>query len=727
MSRIGLVGPSYALANISADDQATINWFVSQVESGAGNAPLILDPCPGTKTFVDLGRAIVPGVDGIGAFDVAASAIGSFGAPGATISTGNATPSAAPEYAIFGPIPDALGLTFTPAAGFTSFGGFSLQAEANAALAGSGAFTGAGGTINWAAAIALFQQFGAGEPALIQPLTIVSGGIVAGNHSNTFGSPLTAGNTVLVILEATESVADSAMTVSDGVNTYALAVTIRNPGGNSPVYTIYAAQNVAAGSPTITAHTAANCFGASISAYEIQGGNAAVNNSGPVRGLLTVVGRTFAVCGQDFDEILGNGTSINWGTVSNDSLPVTMAATPQQLLLASAGTAYVFDLMANTLTAIPGVTFAGPVSQAAVCDGFFILTIQNSKEFYVSAPLDATDWVTNGAAIVSVFADNIVSMLVHDREIWFWSDRDRTVYYDSGNIFPFDVISGTTIQAGSAAKNSPGTLDDRVLWLNADDNGTATVKMGSGYTPQRISNHAIEFAMQGYARVDDAVGMTFQLQGHNFYALYFPTPSAMWVFDTLTGMWHEELFWVGDSGRYQAAHRWNHTFNFGRHLVGDWQSGKVYEMQIPTQVGSAWTFVDDDGATIRRMRRAPHISKEQKWAFYHYLNLFVESGLGPVPPLQGTSDAPLSVIVQSPDTTFWTLRINDGGSISTISGADGPETGVFMNASGMSFQLTITNGGTAHFTQVADADYPETYPMATTPSLLLSGLRVELF
>ena len=98
-------------------------------------------------------------------------------------------------------------------------------------------------------------------------------------------------------------------------------------------------------------------------------------------------------------------------------------------------------------------------------------------------------------------------------------------------------------------------------------------------------------------------------------------------------MWHEELFWVGDSGRYQAAHRWNHTYNFGMHLVGDWQSGKVYQMQIPTQVGSAWTFADDDGATIRRARRAPHISREQKWVFYHYLNLFVETGLGPSPPL----------------------------------------------------------------------------------------------
>ena len=527
MPRLGMVGPSYTLANISADDQSCVNWYVSQDESGAGNAPLILDPCPGTKTFVDLGRTITPEVDGLGGLDQATpnnTATGS----GTAVATGSLTPSTTPEFALFGfAKDDSSGFTFTPDAGWTIFGSQTYQQVVSAAVNGTGTIS--SGPVNWAAALVLFKQVGSSAPAIIQPRTIISGAWTAGTNSAHFASPVTAGNTIILILEGNQTSGTGAnMTVSDGVNTYVKLTDQFLNGGNKPQYTMYAAQNIAAGNPLVAATTTGTISG-QITMYEVQGGFEAVTNSGPVRGLLTVTGRTFAVCGQDFDEILGNGTFVTRGTVSNDSLPVTMAATPQQLLLASAGTAYVFDLMANTLTAIPGATFAGPVSQAATCDGFFILTIVNSKEFYVSAPLDATDWVTNGAAIVSVFADNIVSMLVRDREIWFWSDRDRTVYYDSGNIFPFDVIAGTTIQAGSAAKSSPVRIDDHVLWLNADDNGTATVKMGSGYTPQRISNHALEFAMQGYARVDDAVGTTYQLQGHNFYALYFPTPSANWV------------------------------------------------------------------------------------------------------------------------------------------------------------------------------------------------------
>jgi hypothetical protein len=49
--RIGLVGPSYALPSVNADSQACVNLYPELDESGAGNAPIILLPTPGTKVF----------------------------------------------------------------------------------------------------------------------------------------------------------------------------------------------------------------------------------------------------------------------------------------------------------------------------------------------------------------------------------------------------------------------------------------------------------------------------------------------------------------------------------------------------------------------------------------------------------------------------------------------------------------------------------------------------
>jgi len=442
------------------------------------------------------------------------------------------------------------------------------------------------------------------------------------------------GSAIIVFITANLSF-NTGITVTDSQGNVYTQRAVETSAGSAPNLSqvfIYSAEGTVGGADTITVTNSQNIT-ATIAVLEVQAGNAAVLSSGPTRGSITITGRTFFVNGADFDEVFANGTFTTWGTVANNALPVTMAASPQQLLLASAGTAYVFDLVANTLTPIPGATFPGPVSQAAICDDFFILTIANSKEFFVSAPLNANDWVTNGSAIVSVFPDNIVGMIVSHRQIVFGSDTKTVTYFDSGNIFPFDVVPGSDMDQGLAAMSSYALLNNTYLWLGSDERGHGKVWMASGYTPTRVSNHAIEFAIQGYSRIDDAVAFTTQDQGHDFYHLYFPTPSVMWVYDTMTGMWHQELFNIAITGQFQAAHRWNHTFNFGRHLVGDWQSGKVYEMHIPVLTGASWTFADDDGAPIVRIRTAPHISKTQRRQTINELQVYLESGLGPIPPL----------------------------------------------------------------------------------------------
>lgn len=353
-----------------------------------------------------------------------------------------------------------------------------------------------------------------------------------------------------------------------------------------------------------------------------------------VRGIFSINGRTFAVPDGNFTEIFSNGTSTVRGAVSNDSFPVSMASSAQQLLIASAGSAYVFDLMANTLTLIPPATFSGPVSLVGYSDGFFIALIANSGTFYISGPLNANDWVTNGAAVVSVFPDNIVSMLVDHREIWFFSASKTVVYYDSGNIFPFDVVAGGFIEQGIAAKFGPVRLDNTIFWPGSDDRGNGVVWRAQGYTPARVSNHAVEFALQGFSRMDDCIAFGYQDQGHTFYVMYFPTADKTWVYDASTNMWHERGFYDLNIANFKAAHYQVHTFNFGKHLVGDWSSNNIYQMHIPVENGSGgWDFATDNENPIRRVRRAPHVSNEQKRIFHSRLQVYLESGLGPTPPL----------------------------------------------------------------------------------------------
>jgi hypothetical protein len=166
--------------------------------------------------------------------------------------------------------------------------------------------------------------------------------------------------------------------------------------------------------------------------------------AGGVRGGIGINGRAFFVAGNLFTEVNSAGQLVagNSGNVANDGLPVSMAASPTQILIASGGIAYVYDLDANTLTSVATFSSSGiQVSMVGLCDGFFLALQANSQQFFVSSAENATLWDLSNTAIVSVFPDNVLAMLVDHREIWLWGASKSVVYYDSGNaLFPFDVV-----------------------------------------------------------------------------------------------------------------------------------------------------------------------------------------------------------------------------------------------------------------------------------------------
>ena len=350
-------------------------------------------------------------------------------------------------------------------------------------------------------------------------------------------------------------------------------------------------------------------------------------NPGPVRGLYTINGRTFMVSANSVYEVGVLGTPIHTyaASVTNDGLPVSFAGGATQLLIASGGNAYVIDLTLNTLTLIPAMTLTN-VSMVAYIDGFFLALIKNSNQIFASNLLDATTWPPLATTKISVFTDNVTSIIADHRELGVIGPRAAQVYYDSGNFpFPLDINPGAFIEQGIAAQFSITKLDNSVFWLGSDERGNGIAWRMQGYNPVRISNHATEFAWQGYARIDDCVAYAYQDQGHSFYVLNFPTASKTWVYDVATGMWHERGFWNVQAGVFQQHRAQFHTFNFGKHLVGGSASGTLYQMSI--------SLKDDFGNAIRRVRRAPHISNEQEWIFHQQLQVDLESGLGPQPPL----------------------------------------------------------------------------------------------
>lgn len=511
----------------------------------------------------------------------------------------------------------------------------------------------------------------------------------------------------------------------------------------------------------------------------------------PVRGQLYFNGREFVVGGSRFCEVLAGGNVLDIGSVGNDGLPVSMAANQaHQLLIASAGTLYLYDVAAQVLSQPVGAP--ADIVLVGFSDGFFIALTRDSNIFKLSNLLDGATWNGLNVGEISVFPDDLVSMIVDHREIALLGSKQSVIYYDSGNTFPYDVVPGGFIEQGAAATFCRDRIDNSVFWLGQDERGQGIAWRNNGYTPQRISNHAVEQVWASYPRISDAQSYAFQMGGHTFWHIYFPSGlndsglplGASWRYDAATQMWTEVAFWDQVAGRNTAHRSCNHAFAFGKHLVGDWNSVNLYEMAMPIANDGGWDFCDDFGNEIRRMRRAPHVSTEQRRMFIDQFQLHVETGIGPQPPLlgpdMGPPRAPSVIYLLDSDGVVWQVTIDDTGNFVRVGassasdflgfgadgfgvsfggiatggastpdflgfGADGYgvsfggiasgvtsfETPLILNDNAAipttSWGLGITTGGNLIVTQVPfKATYPQTFPMASTPGNHPTAIFVQL-
>lgn len=343
-------------------------------------------------------------------------------------------------------------------------------------------------------------------------------------------------------------------------------------------------------------------------------------------------GRSFAVIGSGFYEIFSDGTFTKWGSVANDGQPASLAASETQIMLASGQHGYCFTLATNTFTVDPA-NLVSPV-EVQYDDGFFVAIQANTNKFQYSAALDGTSWDALNVAAISVYPDNITGFIWDHRELIIFGDKHSIPYYDSGNTFTFDVVPGGFIDDGLAASFARCRADNTTFYLSKDERGNIQFKRLNGYTPVRVSNHAVETIWQGYSKVSDAAAFSFGWHGHTFIQINFPSANsnrgASWRYDIVTGMWHE-VFFLKSGNEYQHLAQY-HMYAFGKHLVLGPQSGIIYEMS-----GSVY---QDDGNPIQRLRIAPPIGNEDQRIIHHSLEILAEMGLTTITDPDGTLRAP---------------------------------------------------------------------------------------
>lgn len=285
-----------------------------------------------------------------------------------------------------------------------------------------------------------------------------------------------------------------------------------------------------------------------------------------------------------------------------------------------------------------------------IVDNYFLYNRPGTQQWAASGLLSP---VTPALSFASKDGapDNLVSIMVNNRQVYLLGEKTSEVWVDVGSFpFAFQRVPGSNSQYGIAAKFSAAKVDQTFAYLSQNDRGQGVIMMMKGYSPTRISNHAVENTLVNQT-ISDAIAYTYQLEGHEVYVISFPSINLTWAYDATTTMWYKWLYC--DNTNTFSRHRSNcGTIFQGKNLVGDYANGNIYSLDLGVYT--------DNGQPIRRVRRAPHITTDLQRQYFEEFQIQFQPGVGTTGLTYGLPALTSDKTTQNPQAMLrWS---NDGGS-----------------------------------------------------------------
>ncbi len=332
----------------------------------------------------------------------------------------------------------------------------------------------------------------------------------------------------------------------------------------------------------------------------------------PIRGAIAMQDKLFVVAGIGVYRIEDNGDVSYLGNVDGGA-SVSMAENGTQVIIVvpETTTAWIATATGVSVTEITDGDFGSPIS-VTVLDGYAVFAQEDSAEFFISAINDATTYDALDFATAETSPDNIVALRRSQNYLWIFGERSIELWQNlGGEDFPLARNSGLYIERGCAAGFSVAAGFGRVFWLGDD----LCVYTNQNLEPVRISTHPIEQEISGYADIEEAIGWTYEQEGHQFYVLTFPDTRVTWVFDLKSGAWHEResTGYPGWRCRYGTAFA-------GTTMAGDALNGTIWRIDA--------AVYDEGGEEIIRLASGTVVSAEGRRVFHRAMEIEMETGVG---------------------------------------------------------------------------------------------------
>lgn len=286
----------------------------------------------------------------------------------------------------------------------------------------------------------------------------------------------------------------------------------------------------------------------------------------------------------------------------------------------------------NGLGAVTSLTGVGgfpvnPLTCAALDGMFLVHGTAEPDRIYYSGAFNAASWNALDYVSAENLSDTIRKLHVMERELYVVGDQSTEVWATVGGADVFDRIAGTYIPYGTPAFESIASIGGSMMFFAQDQHGGSFVVRCKGLSVERISTHAVEANLDGYAVVNDAYAFCYQQEGHAFYVLTFPSQGNTWVFDLTTSLWHERSSQLIDIGAGRVDAHWSPrcaAYFGGTNLVGGRDASptlaRIYELRLG--------YSRDEVGPIRRLRASPHIFDKYQLRTIASMEFIFQAGVG---------------------------------------------------------------------------------------------------
>lgn len=323
--------------------------------------------------------------------------------------------------------------------------------------------------------------------------------------------------------------------------------------------------------------------------------------SGPIRGIHRMGDLLYVVSGGRLHSVTEAGIQTIIGDITGVG-PVKMADNGVQLAIATGSTPYVLN---NGSVVSP--SGLGAATDVAYIDGYFLWSLTGLSQIAYSGINQGTSYDALDIISAEGLPGAIIGLVASHRELYVFKKNSIEIFYNSGGADnAFERQGNAFIERGCFDRDSAAKIDNSIQFMGDD----RIIYRLDGYTPVRISTHAIEYKL---AAATFARAFTYTQEGHKFYCL--TVDDGTFCYDLATGTWHERRSYQRPNYRIGCA-----EVIWGKTILADGMDGRLYTPNLDAQT--------EDGESIRVVIDLPTLEASRARVTMYAFEAYFESGVG---------------------------------------------------------------------------------------------------